>query len=102
MFQIRGLISACEAAPFISSEILPKSGLTLDTLVLTAALSFKISPPRLQEISSQGLSRHLLHSSAAMFDLFEWKSRRSRTLNKPRLTSFWLKLMQMQGWGGGG
>lgn len=93
VFQIKGLLSVCEAGSFVSSEILPKSGLTWDTAVLTAALSFKISPRRLQEIRYRGLG-HLFDFLPAVFDSLKLKSR--RTLNKLRPTSSRLKHMQMK------
>lgn len=96
VFQIKGLLSVCEAGSFISSEILPKSGLTLDTVVLTAALSFKISPQWLQEIRFQGLN-HLSDFLPEMFGSFKLKSCQRRTLNKLRPTSSWLKHMQIKG-----
>lgn len=72
VFQIKGLLSVCEAGSFISSEILPKSGLTWDTAALTAALSFKRSPRRLQEIRFQGLG-HLFDFLPAVFDSLKAK-----------------------------
>lgn len=93
VFQIKGLLSVCEAGSFISSEILPKSAPTWDTPLLTAALSFKISPRRLQEIRFRGLG-HLFDFLPAVFDSLKSKSR--RTLNKLRPTSSRLKHMQMK------